>query len=94
LVTNSLSEPLNGNSPVQHAIALFRGSDAGRQDKRSACVALALILEERRQLLKTELLSNDERALFQIANQFAIRHDNAATSDYDEAHCDWLFGGI
>ena len=77
---------------VPHAIALFRARGAGRPDKRSACVALAGILEERRSLLKEHLLRPDEGALFQIANQFAIRHQNARQlADYDEAFLDWIF---
>jgi hypothetical protein len=42
--------------------------------------------------LKTELVSNDEGALFQIANGFAVRHrkDNQRT-DYDPVFLDWLF---
>jgi hypothetical protein len=62
---------------IEHAVALFRSRSAAREDKRSACVALAGLLEERRQLVKAELLSKDEGALFQIANEFAIRHRNA-----------------
>lgn len=77
---------------VQHAIALFRGRSASREDKRSACIALAGLLEERRQLVKSELLTKDEGALFQIANEFAVRHRNAKQRpDYDEAYLDWLF---
>lgn len=77
---------------VPHAIALFRARGAGRPEKRSACVALAGILEERRSLLKQHLLRPDEGALFQIANQFAIRHQNARQlANYDEAFLDWIF---
>jgi hypothetical protein len=43
-------------------------------DRRSAAITLAGVLEERRALLKAELLRDDEGALFQIANRFAIRH--------------------
>jgi hypothetical protein len=77
---------------VRHAIALFRGRAATEHDKRSATIALAGVLEERRALLKAELVSGDEGALFQIANGFAIRHrrDNER-ADYDPAFLDWLF---
>lgn len=75
-----------------HAIALFRSRCAGVEDKRSACVALAGLLEERRALLKEELLSADEGALFLIANKFAIRHRRAdQRADYDPAYLDWVF---
>ncbi|MEU6559100.1 hypothetical protein [Nocardia nova] len=77
---------------VAHAVALFRSRSSGVDEKRSACVALAGLLEERRDLLKTELLSADEGALFQIANKFAIRHRRAdQQGDYDPAYLDWLF---
>lgn len=77
---------------LEHAISLFRGRAATREDKRSACVALAGLLEESRVLLKERLHKKDEGALFQIANEFAVRHRNARQhDDYDEAYLDWLF---
>ncbi len=77
---------------VQHAVALFRRRGATDEDKRSALITLAGILEERRQLIKAELVSADEGALFQIANKFAIRHQNKQQlSDYDPAFLDWVF---
>ena len=41
---------------VRHAIALFRGRNASQHEKRSAAVALAGVLKERRALLKAELM--------------------------------------
>jgi hypothetical protein len=77
---------------VQHAIALFRARAATLEERRSAVITLAGILEERRSLLKVELLSKDETALFQIANQFAVRHQRAdQRGDYEPAFLDWLF---
>jgi hypothetical protein len=77
---------------VRHAIALYRGRDASEHHKRSATVTLAGVLEERRSLLKAELVSKDEGALFQIANQFAIRHRrDDQRPDYDPAFLDWVF---
>ncbi|MFC0100180.1 hypothetical protein ACFFKH_21990, partial [Micromonospora marina] len=77
---------------VRHAIALFRGRTATDQDKRSAIVTLAHVLERRRTLLKAELLRRDEGALFHIANEFAIRHENEQQkADYDPAFLDWIF---
>ena len=76
----------------QHAIALFRDRGAGVPEKRSAIVALAGLLEDRRSLLKTELLSKDEGALFTIANQYDLRHRRADQhGDYVEAYLDWVF---
>ena len=43
-------------------------------------------------MIKKELLSKDEGALFQIANQFDIRHRGADQQrDYEEAYLDWIF---
>jgi hypothetical protein len=76
---------------VGHAIALFRGRDATEHHKRSAIVALHLVLEERRKLLKKSLSRKDEGALFQIANEFALRHGSEQQSDYDPVFLDWVF---
>jgi hypothetical protein len=77
---------------VPHAIALYRARTATEHDKRSAILALASLLEERRDLLKDRLFSKDEGALFQIANEFALRHRNEAQkSGYDPIFLDWVF---
>jgi len=77
---------------VHHAIASFRRREATAEDKRSALVTLAGILEERRQLIKADLGSADEGALFHIANKFAIRHQNMdEQGNYDPAFLDWIF---
>jgi hypothetical protein len=77
---------------VQHAIALFRARAATVEKRRSAVITLVGILEERRSLLKAELLPKDEAALFEIANKFAVRHQRAdQRGDYDPAFLDWLF---
>lgn len=79
---------------VRHAIALFRRRGASTEDKRSAVVTLAGILEGRLPVIKeTSLLTgNDESALFNIANNFALRHqDIKQQRDYDPAFLDWIF---
>jgi hypothetical protein len=77
---------------VQHAIALFRSRNAPVEERRSAVITLVGILQERRALLKAQLLTKDEIALFQIANKFAIRHQGAdQRSHYDSVYLDWLF---
>ncbi|MGH3777023.1 MAG: hypothetical protein ACRDRR_15060 [Pseudonocardiaceae bacterium] len=93
LVECTLASPDPGVAGrVAHAIALFRGRAATEHDKRSAVVALALVLEERRQLLKTALFRDDEGALLHIANKFAIRHqDTKQHTDYDPMFLDWIF---
>jgi hypothetical protein len=77
---------------IDHAVALFRGRNATLDEKRSAVVALAGLLEQRRALLRTALLSADANALFQIANQFDLRHRNASQrANYDPEFLDWVF---
>lgn len=77
---------------VQHAISLFRRRDATTHDKRSAVVALANVLEDRRALLKSSLFSDDETQLFHIANKFDLRHRNDKQhAKYDPAFRDWVF---
>ena len=56
------------------------GAYADAEYKRSAILTIAGVLEERRQLIKAELGSADEGALFQIANKFAIRHQRSRPS--------------
>lgn len=77
---------------VRHAVAQFRARGGSAHDKRSAVMTLALVLEERRALLKAELLRRDEGALFQIANEFAIRHQNEQQkADHSPVFLDWVF---
>ncbi len=77
---------------VEHAIALFRSRGRDVPTIRSAIVSLAGILEAERDLLKAELLSKDSGALFDIANNFDLRHRKAdQKTDYDPAFLEWLF---
>jgi hypothetical protein len=77
---------------VASAVDQYRKRDATAHDKRSACITLAGILENRRTLLKEKLLREDERALFQIANQFDIRHNGPGQKrEYSEEFLDWIF---
>lgn len=77
---------------IDIAIALFRNRSGGRESKNSACVKLAGILEERGKILKENLDKPDERDLFKIANNFALRHrrDNQK-DDYAPEFLDWIF---
>ncbi len=91
LVKRALASPTRAMD-VSHALELWRRRDASAGDKRSAILTLARVLEANRTLLKTELLSKDESALFRIANEFDLRHSNAMQRpDYDEAFLDWVF---
>jgi hypothetical protein len=77
---------------VEHAVALFRSRSRDLPTMRSAIVCLAGVLEAERDLLKVELLSKDSGALFDIANNFDLRHRKAdQKTDYDPAFLEWLF---
>ncbi len=78
---------------VRHALALFRQRGADRNQKRSAVAELFLVLEERRHDVLTGVLAKSDRvALFEIANNFHIRHQDAKQKrDYDEFYLDWIF---
>ena len=92
LIEDSLSEHTSSENPVAHAIALFRNRDGTRQNHRSAIVALAGVLEERRPLLKKRLTSKDEGALFDIANNYDLRHRRADQyADYGPEFLEWIF---
>jgi hypothetical protein len=93
LVTRVLATPgPQDAATVAHALALFRSRNASVEDKRSAIVALARVLEDRRDLLKTELFKKDEGALFHIANEFDLRHRKVGQQgDYDPVFLDWVF---
>ena len=92
LVNDTLGEHTSTDDPVAHAVALFRHRDGDRQDRRSAILALAGVLEERRELLKDRLRSKDEQVLFEIANRFGIRHqDTDQYQDYGTEYLEWIF---
>lgn len=78
---------------ISHALGRFRHRGASALDRRHAVIALAGVLERRRGIVKKELLRKDEGALFQLANEFAIRHQNANQhGDYDEQlYLEWIF---
>jgi hypothetical protein len=78
---------------IRHALALFRERGADRNQKRSAVAALALVLEERRHgVLASALAKSDRGALFEIANGFHVRHQDAKQKrDYDDFYLDWIF---
>lgn len=93
LVKRTIERAGTGDAdPVTRAVLQFRDRTADRIQKRGACVLLANELESERDRVKQHLLSRDEGMLFQIANQFAIRHHRADQHpDYDDAYLDWIF---
>lgn len=71
-------------SKLDSATKRFRTRGASLDDRRVAVRDLADVLEALRGDIKDSMLSKDEKDLFQIANGFAIRHQNRQQrGDYD-----------
>lgn len=83
----------NISSRVTSAVAKFRRYRSSVQDRRDAIRDLADILEYLRPSLKKVLKKQDEADLFNIANNFAIRHNNQKQkTEYDQAvWLSWMF---
>jgi hypothetical protein len=78
---------------VAGAIALYRSRGRTEQDLRLAVRELFDVLEKLRPVVKAEMLRRDEADLFNIANNFTIRHLNEKQKgNYDSAlwHS-WMF---
>jgi len=94
LLTRALATPkATDRDTVKHAVSRFRSRTATREDKRLAVVGLIGIIESRRQQLTSAGLSTkDSDDLFNIANNFHLRHNNPRQLvGYDEAYLEWLF---
>ncbi len=78
---------------TESAVRQYRRATSSSEERRAAVRALADVLEYIRPKVKEHLLSKDESALFQIANQFGIRHHNEfQRTSYDEdLWLEWLF---
>jgi hypothetical protein len=86
-------DPENVEDRVQMAIQKYRYSRASLGDRRDAVRDLADALEYLRPKVKKVLTKKDEGDLFNILNNFGIRHQNTRQqSDYDEEiWLNWLF---
>lgn len=94
---------LNGNLPtydktnvddvVREAISHYKRSRSSLTDKQNAVKMLAGVLEFLRPKIKNVLTTADEGELFNIANNFGIRHHNTRQkTEYDrEVWLDWIF---
>lgn len=80
---------------VQEAIRKWRNRHLGLEDRRQAIRDLADVFEwlKKSGRLKTVLVKKDESALFDIANNFSIRHHNPKQrQDYDKnIWYSWMF---
>ena len=78
---------------VQASIVRFRRHGASIEDRRQAVRDLADVLEYLRPQIKAHLTSKDENDLFNLANNFGIRHHNdRQRTNYDAAlWLSWMF---
>jgi len=78
---------------VAEATLKFRRHGSSMSDRRDAVRALADVLEWLRPQIKETLLKDDEKELFNIANNFGIRHMNQNQKlQYDEVvWLSWMF---
>lgn len=82
----------NVDSRLAAAVVKFRRHRSSFQDRKDAVRDLADILEFLRPQIKELNMNEDERDLFNIANNFAIRHHNdKQKSDYDIYFLTWIF---
>lgn len=92
VVSEQLQVRTQKDDEVAHALRDYRTRGAGRPQKVAAVALLAGELERRREILKREVLNKDESALFEIANNFAIRHRNdRQRNEYADEFLDWVF---
>jgi hypothetical protein len=86
-------DPENVEVRVNAAILKFRRYRSSMEDRRDAIRDLADVLEFLRPKLRQVLTRKDESDLFNIANNFGIRHHNEQQkTDYDRAvWYNWMF---
>jgi hypothetical protein len=84
---------LENKNKIDNAVNLFRKHNATLDDKRYAIMDLAGVLENMKQDVKKHLLNKDNSNIFDIANNFAIRHNNPnQQTKYDkEIWLPWIF---
>ncbi len=89
--------PTNDNeniaNKINSAVLKFRRHKASIDDRRDAIRDLADVFEFLRPKLKNVLASEDENDIFNIANNFAIRHhNNRQKNNYDKPiWLSWIF---
>jgi hypothetical protein len=86
-------DPENVNGRVDAAVNNFRRRKSSLDDRKAAVRELADVLEFLRPKLKDVLNRQDESDLFNIANNFGIRHHRPGQkTDYDPAiWLSWMF---
>lgn len=77
---------------VINAVRAFHLGKSNREQRKQAVRDLVDVLEYHRQAAKVHLTSQDEQDLFNVANNFALRHHRVGQKDdYDDEWLTWLF---
>ena len=90
LVDNHKSPSANDQGKVRYACELFLKHNATKDDRRSALKNLADVLESMQRDLK-KLIPKEKNDLFNIANNYGIRHHNNREKECDENYQQWIF---
>lgn len=86
------ADPESVTQKVQSAVRRFRARGSSMEERRVAVRDLADVLEALRTEAKKHMTKKDEGALFDIANNFHIRHnDEAQLREYDVIWLAWIF---
>lgn len=82
-----------GSEKIADSIRLFRSRSSSIHTRRTSIAQLSGYLENRRKQFKArQMMKGDEADLFNIFNNFYVRHDNAKQKrDYGEEYLDWIF---
>ncbi len=95
LITNDFPkcDPKNIENRINLAILKFRRYHSSQEERRDAVRDLADIIEFLRPELRRVLTQKDESDLFNIANNFGIRHHNEhQKTEYDQSiWYEWMF---
>ncbi len=94
LITASIPEydKENVEMKVKLAVSKFRNRHSSRHDRKAAVRELADVLEYLRPKIKEVIMTKDEQDLFNIANNFGIRHHNEEQkTSYDINFLTWIF---
>ncbi len=86
-------DPTNVEDRVNAAVLKFRRHKSSIDERRDAVRDLAAVLEFLRPKIKAVITKSDENDLFNIANNFGIRHHNETQkTDYDTSvWLSWIF---
>lgn len=89
IIADHRAEP---GDEVAFAVRHYRERGATVAQKRAAITTLANVLEVRRNEIRQKVSKQDETTLFDIANNYGLRHRKGGQrTDYGDEFLDWIF---